>query len=291
MSRNRRAGLLLCLLLWASPALATELPVLFIHGFCSSADTWNDTIPQLSTRRFGDDVPRIYEGTNGQAAARTAVSAGAKTFRIDFSDLQGGFDLLKVANVPTERKGGELKVVIDAIKRFTGAPAVILVGHSLGGLAARSYIQGTSIDRNSKPIVYARDVATLIQIDTPNQGSSLAYVSGFPERDQCILADTVNLRELQPTSPFLRKLNRQALPAWQSLHAIISSTQGTQHDDVVSVTSQDITALSQYAGRAQVQRWAQTFERNGVLHLRVHGDPATVSLFTGIISDIDHIWP
>ena len=56
-------------------------------------------------------------------------------FRIDFSDLANGFDLLAVANVPTVRKAGEIKVVIDAIKRFTGAPTVILVGHSLGGLA------------------------------------------------------------------------------------------------------------------------------------------------------------
>ena len=53
-----------------------------------------------------------------------------------------------MANVPTVRKAGELKVVIDAIKLFTGAPKVILVGHSLGGLAARAYIQG--IGRNRK---------------------------------------------------------------------------------------------------------------------------------------------
>ena len=39
-------------------------------------------------------------------------------------------------------------------------------------------------------------------IDTPNQGSRLAFVSGFPKRDECVLADTVNLRELQPTSGF-----------------------------------------------------------------------------------------
>ncbi len=60
------AGLVLALLLWAHPAAAAELPVLFIHGFCSSAETWNDTLPQLSTRRYGVDVPRVYVSAERQ---------------------------------------------------------------------------------------------------------------------------------------------------------------------------------------------------------------------------------
>src|SRR4051812_47802440 len=220
MSRYSRRIVIVCLLLWAAPAMAAELPVLFIHGFCSSADTWDDTLPQLSTRRYGDDAPRLYEHPTGKAATRSVLKTTSKTFRIDFSDLSGGFDLLAVANVPTDRKAGELKVVINAIKAFTGAPAVILVGHSLGGLAARSYMQGTGHDRQGNRIPYGRDVAALIMIDTPNQGSALAFVSGFPERDECILADTVNLRELQPPSPFLAELNRQPWPATVPVHSI-----------------------------------------------------------------------
>ena len=288
MIRRARAAVALWLLLLASPALAAELPVLFIHGFCSSADTWNDTLPQLSTRRYGEDAPRVYEDAHGKAAARTMVSQGSRTFRIDFSDLSGGFDLLAVANVPTDRKAGELKVIIDAIKKFTGAPAVILIGHSLGGLAARSYIQGTGHDRKGNLIPYGRDVAALITIDTPNQGSKLAFVSGFPKQDECILADTVNLRELQPTSSFLGELNRQSWPAGTPEHSIISNNTGTDNDDVVNTESQDLTALPQYELLPELMRWLQTFDRNGILHLRVHGDPLTVSLFTGIISDLDH---
>ncbi|HEX6216928.1 MAG TPA: alpha/beta fold hydrolase [Vicinamibacterales bacterium] len=287
MIRSSRAIVALLLLLWASPAVAAGLPVLFIHGFCSSADTWDGTLPQISTRRYGYDAPRVYENANGKAAARTLVQAGSRTFRIDFSDLAGGFDPLAVADVPIARKAGELKVVIDAIKQFTGAPAVILVGHSLGGLAARSYMQGAGHDRNNIPIPYGRDVAALIMIDTPNQGSRLAFVSGFPKQDECILADTVNLRELQPTSRFLRELNRRTWPAWAAVHSIISSNAGTDSDDVVNTTSQDLTALQLYALLPEARRWVQTFERNGVLHLRVHNEATTVSLFTGIISDLD----
>ncbi len=287
MGRHSRAVVLFSLLLWASPAIAAELPVLFIHGFCSNADTWNDTIPQLSTRRYGDDVPKVYESGSGKAAARTTVSAGTRTFRIDFSDLKNGFDLIAVANVPTDRKAGELKVVIDAIKKFTGAPAVILVGHSLGGLAARSYIQGTGHDRNGATIPYGRDVSALIMIDTPNQGSGLAVVSGSPKTDECILADTANLHDLEPRSNFLKDVNAQPWVSGAEVHSIISSNTGSDSDDVVTTTSQDLQALAQYASVPEARRWVQTFERNGILHIRVQSEPATVSLFTGIIADLD----
>jgi triacylglycerol lipase len=286
--RPRPLGVtVLALLLWSSSAIASEFPVLFIHGFCSSADTWADTLPQLSTRRYGDSAPRVYESASGKAAARSTVAAGTRTFRIDFSDLNGGFDLLAVANVPTDRKAGELKVIIDAIKKFTGAPSVILVGHSLGGLAARSYIQGTGKNRSGATIPYGRDVAALIMIDTPNQGSVLANLSGLQGADECIVADTTNLRELQPASTFLRDLNPQAWPEGTPVHSIISSNTDSDSDDVVTTTSQDLMAIRQYEFLKDAVRWRQTFDRKGILHLRVHNEAVTVSLFTGIISDLD----
>ena len=282
------AGVCLAMLLWTAPAFAAEFPVLFVHGFCSSAETWNETLPQLSTRRYGSDAPRVYESIIGKAASRTQVAAGTTTFRIDFSDLSGGFDLLAVANVPTVRKGGELKAVIDAIKYFTGAPKVIVVGHSLGGLAARAYIQGIAVNRQGATIAYAGDVAALINISTPNQGSVLANLSGKPEAEACTLADTANLRDLQPTSDLLSQLNGRPWPSGTAVHSIISNNAGRGSDDVVTTESQDLTALAQYRVVPEVKRWLQTFERSGILHLRVHNEANTVALFTGIISDIDN---
>ena len=270
------------------PAAAAELPVLFVHGFCSSADTWNETLPQLSVRRYGDDVPRVFESSIGKAAVRTSISQGAKTFRIDFSDLANGFDLLAVANVPTVRKAGELKVVIDAIKRFTGAPGVIVVAHSLGGLATRAYIQGIGRDRNGAAIPYGRDVAALIMISTPNQGSVLANIPGNnPQVQACTIADTANLRDLRPTSELITELNRQAWPSGTAAHSIVSNNAGRDSDDVVTVQSQDLTELAQYRNVPEAKRWLQVFERDGILHLRVHNEATTVALFTGIITDVD----
>jgi triacylglycerol lipase len=289
MRRTRAwVGLLVALLL-AVPAAAAELPVLFVHGFCSSADTWNDTIPQLSTRRFGTDVPRVYESVIGKAASRTVVAPGTTSFRIDFSDLAGGFDLLAVANVPTVRKAGELKSVIDAIKLFTGAPKVILVGHSLGGLAARAYVQGIGVNRAGATISYANDVAALVMISTPNQGSVLANLSGKPESAACVIADTANLRDLQPASELLAQLNSRPWPAGTGVHSIVSNNAGFNSDDVVSVESQDLTALSLFQRVPEAKRWLQSFERNGILHVRVHNEATTVALFSGIIEEVDEV--
>ena len=284
---RRSRVIILALLLCAAPAAAAELPVLFVHGFCSSADTWSETLPQLSHRRYGDDFPRVFESSAGTAAVRTSISQEAKTFLIDFSDLANGFDLLAVANVPTVRKGGEIKVVIDAIKRFTGAPAVIVVAHSLGGLATRAYIQGIARSRTDSVIGYGGDVAALIMISTPNQGSVLANLSGKPESAECVIADTANLRDLQPTSALVRDLNQKAWPAGTAAHAIVSNNVNTESDDVVSVTSQDLTTLDQYRSLPDVKRWLQTFERDGILHLRVHNEAITIALFSGIIDDLD----
>ena len=282
------AAFSLVLLLSTVPAAAAEWPVLFVHGFCSSAETWNETIPQLSTRRFGTDVPRVYESIIGKAASQTPVAAGTKTFRIDFSDLSGGFDLLAVANVPTVRKAGELKAVIDAIKRFTGAPKVIVVGHSLGGLAARAYIQGIGQNRQGATVAYGGDVAALIMISTPNQGSVLANISGKPESAACVIADTANLRDLQPSSELLAQLNSRPWPAGTAVDSIVSNNAGRDSDDVVTVESQDLTALARFRFLPEAKRWLQTFERNGILHLRVHNEATTVALFTGIIGDVDN---
>jgi triacylglycerol lipase len=285
-------NVILALALWlaaAGSASAQELPVLFVHGFCSSADTWDKTLPLLSTRRYGTDAPRLYEDANGVAAARTPVSSGAKMFRIDFSDLAGGFEPLAVANVPTPRKGGELKAVIDGIKRVTGAPGVIVIGHSLGGLATRAYMEGMAVDRSGATISYARDIASLVMIDTPNQGSVLANLSGFPEANNCTLADTVNLRELQPTSSFLFELNRRPWPQPAGVHSIVSYNTGRDSDDVVTINSQNLAEIRNYAYLKNSGVWKQSFTRNGVLHLRVHNEAVTVSIFTGIVEGVDYI--
>lgn len=59
-----------------------------------------------------------------------------------------------------------LKPWIDRAKQRSGARKVVLVGHSMGGLVSRSYIQSRA---------YAGDVAELITLGTPHRGAAEAY--------------------------------------------------------------------------------------------------------------------
>ncbi|KPA16174.1 acetyltransferase, partial [Candidatus Magnetomorum sp. HK-1] len=55
---------------------------------------------------------------------------------------------------------------IDYAKKQSGSNKVNIIAHSMGGLLARSYIQGVN---------YKNDVARLAMVGTPNHGAALAY--------------------------------------------------------------------------------------------------------------------
>ena len=74
---------------------------------------------------------------------------------------------------------------IDQVCAATGAQQVILVGHSMGGLACRSYLARHGIAQ----------VAKVITIATPHQGSELSRI-GFGQ----------SAREMEPGSMWLRDL-------------------------------------------------------------------------------------
>ena len=116
----------------------------------------------------------------------------------------------------------------------------------------------------------------------------LANISGKPGAEACAVADTANLRDLQPSSDLIAQLNSRSWPAGTGVHSIVSNNAGRNSDDVVTVDSQDLTALSQFRAVPDAKRWLQTFERSGILHIRVHNEATTVALFTGIITDVDN---
>jgi pimeloyl-ACP methyl ester carboxylesterase len=145
----------------AAQAPAELYPILFVHGLCSSADTWSVMTAALggaNPSRYGTTVTRFSAGQTlpGQDASR-------KVFTIDFLGATGSSDPRDVAQVSIAAKAAELKQVINEIKRSTGRSKVIVVAHSLGGLVARWYIQ-----RGAGATPYEGDVAALATIDTPH---------------------------------------------------------------------------------------------------------------------------
>jgi hypothetical protein len=66
------------------------------------------------------------------------------------------------------KQGWGLKKVINKVKELTGANKVILIGHSMGGLAIVEYIKSN---------YYTGDVAKVVTIGTPHLGSRAAEIS------------------------------------------------------------------------------------------------------------------
>lgn len=87
---------------------------------------------------------------------------------------------------PIDSYGALIHGRIEEICAATGAAQVVLVGHSMGGLAARAYLRRSGTAR----------VAKLITLGTPHQGSRLARLGRGP-----------NAREMEPGSAWLAALN------------------------------------------------------------------------------------
>jgi pimeloyl-ACP methyl ester carboxylesterase len=87
------------------------------------------------------------------------------------------------------KQGNGLKKAIEIILAKTDAEKVILVGHSMGGLAARQYIREYYNDNN--------DVAKIVTIGTPHGGANDSWVSGW----------TLNFMGIDDNSDAVRDLN------------------------------------------------------------------------------------
>lgn len=76
---------------------------------------------------------------------------------------------------------------VDEVLAATGAPQLVLVGHSMGGLASRTYLRAHGVAR----------VAKLVTLGSPHHGSWLAKLGIGP-----------NARQMEPGNSWLNELNR-----------------------------------------------------------------------------------
>ena len=145
------------LLVRDDPATRSPVPVLLVHGVLCNAGVWTSMRRRLAAAGAGP----LY-----------AISYGPPLASI-------------------ERFAGQLAAKIDAILAQTGARAVALVTHSMGGLVVRAYL------RRYGPA----KVRQAIMIGAPHRGSVHARL--FPG---------VSLSQLRPGNAWLAALNAEALP-------------------------------------------------------------------------------
>ncbi|MBI4790090.1 MAG: alpha/beta hydrolase [Chloroflexi bacterium] len=154
------------------------------HGFLSSAQAWEG-----------------YLGPNGFLA-----SMNVRGFAVGDGQVEGKFNtgsiVAPTGKTNTIAQNAEiLKNYIASVKKVTGAQYVDLVGHSMGGLISRYYI-----DR----LMTERDVAQLIMLGTPNSGSACA---NLPAALNYYLPATLEIRPSYFENMFNRQINhRRGVP-------------------------------------------------------------------------------
>lgn len=173
---------------------APPYPILFVHGLASSADTWKESEEGLSV--FGRLRSRWGEAqqfrVNLNADNNDEECSLSEDIRFDTESLSDGslfamdFGYDQTLNPFATgsafsnesaiiKQGKALSRAISEILLATGEKKVVLVGHSMGGLAIREYLQRRGpdgqprwwVDPNSES---GHRVARAVTIGTPHYG-------------------------------------------------------------------------------------------------------------------------
>jgi len=152
-----------------------------------------------------------------------------------------------------------LKPIIDHAKEATGFDKVDIVAHSMGGLVARSYVQGPSYDE---------DVDQLITLGTPHGGAADAYVAWeggqLPQRWNSFMRYHISsvedsLREVRGVSGLERPLSLRAL--FPFLRELIP-TDVFVRSDGEDVDTEELTDPNEYL--AELNAGSHLIEGRGV---------------------------
>ncbi len=166
----------------------TPYPIIFIHGCSSNDETWDVLSDFLKTKYGMSYGGRMDFCLNQDANTSTSniiddykdytniddlhkiVKADFYTINFDVDNFGTPHDIDIQSNQSAIVKQG--LAIRDAIKHVllvTGRDKVILVGHSMGGLAAREYLQNKNLWQ--EPYMN-HHVAKLCTIGTPHGGSN-----------------------------------------------------------------------------------------------------------------------
>jgi pimeloyl-ACP methyl ester carboxylesterase len=188
-------------------------PIIFVHGLNSSSSTWSDTVSTLISSfgltYGGEFVANLnYDGSvfTSNLLSDTYLNNPA------VSTVNGGDFYMVNFDVNTflsnqsaiAKQGNVLKDIIMAVMQLTGKTKVVLMGHSMGGLAAREYLQNTS----NWQIDGLPHVAKLATTGTPHGGSNMTDGGLFTSIDFSSEA----IRDLKKLSLYLEGGYESSVP-------------------------------------------------------------------------------
>lgn len=182
-------------------------PIIFIHGLNSSSETWNSSSNFIDSQygftfggRFdyclnanendGNTNTNFYPTANADIAAfdGTTIQNGDYyyvNFRVNSNGSIGDNQLSNQAAIV--KQGKAVQNAVERVLSLTGKDKVILVGHSMGGLASREYIQNSY----NWQINNQHHVAKLLTLGTPHGGSNasdtgLGWFAGIDTHSEAI---------------------------------------------------------------------------------------------------------
>ncbi|WP_291986119.1 PQQ-binding-like beta-propeller repeat protein [Luteitalea sp.] len=204
-----------------------EVPVVFVHGITSDACTWVETMSALASPNrpvdvYGGDAglnrPVPCDGVGAGGLIPWALRSGSTYafYTVTFTDNKIGSGLKAWGT----ELGEQLRRIAAA--RGGGVQRLILVGHSAGGLAARSYLQSTQYTADR--MAGALEVVGLVTYGTPHQGTPIAQkICELLEEVPCALSQ--GAEDMKPGSTFLNQLNLASfLPRGLAYVSLVGST-------------------------------------------------------------------
>jgi pimeloyl-ACP methyl ester carboxylesterase len=249
---------------------APSRPILFVHGICDNYAGWSNLLHPhsgfmslLPTELYPDSTLYVVEynavsqsvdfltpndrvnglDPNSKLEAVSTIPPTARFFIINLLDPNASstdhFDPANVAKVSILNKAFEVSQAIKRIIEVTGIPQVNVVGHSMGGLDARAYVEnlasvGACYDytpglgstdpdysiSSCRPgfhqAKYRYDVANIVTLDTPNAGAGLAnvveHLSAAGPVIPCFAYPSTNMAELETDSELVRSLDYVGTP-------------------------------------------------------------------------------
>ena len=170
------------------------LPVLFLHGMSGDASSWGEMATLLSNEAGlteGQELRYCLNGDGSDGSSTldevlpfTALTAGhADFFRINFecnasgtcwSNSASNSDGIFSGQAAAAKQGLAVADAVAEILDATGAPEIVLVGHSMGGLAAREYLQNPEYWPVDEQGIAHHRVAKLVTSGTPHNGSNFS---------------------------------------------------------------------------------------------------------------------
>jgi len=125
--------------------------ILFIHGLGGTHAIWNELINNLPDQRFSYVGNLEYKKSGINFTQYSKYNSLFPCFTMDFSENQ---------NLSFDEQAKIIQEIIKKIEHITTRNKIILFGHSMGGLAARAYINTYG---NNK-------VGGLVTVGTPTSG-------------------------------------------------------------------------------------------------------------------------